>query len=252
MKNIEVLSTLLKKDPEGDKLLRFLPDSVAREVKTDQGHFHPLKDISLRALFDKIDKSWYEERLTPFHRALFEETFPDPMRDHFLNLFFQELFEESLPLPLSFLPDHPLSYLAHASLEQLNKLCFYLGLFDLEVKNVLKGSVLVSLEKALEEDEVAFCRTMHAAFSLGPIGLNQWNEERESLRKVVFERGIYRLSLGICDAHPDLTWYVWHTFPKEISILLQKFPKPSMDSRTWGMILQQITMAWKNVCTVLS
>ena len=252
MKNIQVLSALLKKDSEGDKLLRFLPDSMIREVRTDQGHLHPLEDISLKELFQKIDKSWYEEKLTPFHKALLEETFPEPMTKYFLSIFFHELFEKDLPLPLSFLPDHPLSYLATASLEHLNKLCFYLGLFDLEIKNVLKGSLLINLEKALKEDEIAFCRTMQSKFSLGPIGLNQWNEEASVLRKVLFERGVYRLSLGICDAHPDLAWYVWHTFPKEVSILLQKFPKRSMDSRIWGMILQQITMAWKSVCTVLS
>lgn len=261
MKSTTVLTTLLKQAPENSRLTKFLPDSALREVQTEKSHANPLIDLSLKELLEKIDESWYKEKLETFrendrsfYRSLFENAFPKPLELYFLNLFFQEFFPSGPPLPLSYLPDHSLSFLLQANKDQLIKLCFYLGLYDIsvELKTVLKGSILKKLEESLLPDEIQFCRNLRNVFSLGPIGLNQWNEEPALLRNVIFERGLYRLSLGLCDASRDFIWYVEHTFPKEVSILLQKLPKPSMDSRTWGIILQQIITAWGDVCIALN
>lgn len=277
-KSLSVLSTLLKQAPDNafSRYARFLPQSVLAEAQTIKPQTHPLSDLSLKELLEKIDPSWYMETLRAcskndltFYLSLFSEqtrdtlakelaltppfySLPPNMKHYFLTKFLQTLFPNDLPLPFSYLPDHPLSFLLESNIEKLNKLCFYLGLYDIapELKTVLKGSILKAFETTLSSDEANFCRTISALrtpFSLGPVGLNQWNEDKSLLRKIIFERGLYRIGIGLNGACSDFVWYITHLLPKETAALLHKFLKTTVDPSTLTLISQQILTAWKGI-----
>ncbi len=284
MSSTAVLTTLLKRAPgdKGASLYPFLPDSTKLEVQSEREHSHPLSDQTLQHLIANLDDSWYIEKFKSmpakdlnFYLSLFPEKkreslskklgietdfyeLPNELIIHSLNILFKELFPNELPLPLSFLPDSPLSYLLGSPPQKLHKLAFYLGLFDvsMELKSVLKGSILKSIQETLFPDEIEFCRSIaefRHVVSFGQIGLSQWNEDHDVLRKVIFERGLYRLSIGLSDSSPDFIWYVLHSMNKESGEKIQKLPKTAIDHKLMIIILEQIETAWKGVqCTVLN
>ena len=134
--SIKVLSSLLKRGPDASResLLKFLPESTLALVQTEKQHTDPLTDISLKELLSRIDDSWYLETLSKFSKedltfylSLFSEkkraslagrfnlsspfySFSEELELYALNLLFNELFPNDLPLPLSYLPDFSLSF----------------------------------------------------------------------------------------------------------------------------------------------
>ena len=277
-----VLSSLLKRMPENlrSSYIKFLPELIAIEVSLEKNHNPPLVDLSLKEILGQIDDSWYIETFSKFSKSdllfylsLFPEKkraslaerfaiqppfylFSEKLELYALNLLFGELFPDDPPLPLSYLPDSPLAFLCTASGEKLHKLSFYLGLFDisLELKSVINGSILKHIEKTLFPDEINFCREISEfrhPLSLGQMGLTGWNEDSDLLRKVIFERGLYRLSIALSEASPDLIWYVIHLLNKESTLKLEKLPKTSIDAKAINIVLEQTLFAWKGLCTVL-
>ena len=68
MSSTTVLSTLLKKVP-GDirkNLDLFLTESTLLEVMSERSHDKPLTDLSLQEIIEKVDESWYIEKLKTF------------------------------------------------------------------------------------------------------------------------------------------------------------------------------------------
>ncbi len=282
-KSLTVLSALLKRAPIGKQAhyLKFLPESVAIQMQSDMSHEKPLSDLSLKEILGNIDDSWYLEKFQKFSKKdahFFLSVLPEnkqkslgrkleitppfysfskSLEIYGQNLLFKEVFQEEPPLPLSFLPDSPLSFLCVASVEKIHKLAFYLGLFDisLELKSVLKGSIFIQLQSTLFPDEITFCREISEnrnILTLGQMGLSQWNEDSDALRKVIFERGLYRLSIGLSTASSDFIWIIMHTLNKESSLNLQKLPKTSIDPKSLSTIYEQTLTAWRHLCTVLS
>ncbi|MBM3192879.1 MAG: hypothetical protein FJZ59_01435 [Chlamydiae bacterium] len=282
-KSITVLNSLLKRVPAEKKsyYLTFYEDLLQKAFTDNFSTGKTPKDLSLKELFDKIDESWYIEKISTFSksdllfftsllshqkRAHLREklgieglfyTFSEKFELYCLNLFFKELFPNELPLPFSFLEETPLYFLTTGNTEKIHKLAFYLGLFDisLELKTVLKGSILKQLQITLFADEIAFCKEISEfrhPFSLGPLGLANWNENSDSLRKALFERGLYRLSIGLSNSSPDFIWYILHFLDKDIAKRLEKQPKVEIDTKIFEIALNQIEIAWKGVCTVLN
>lgn len=282
-KNIIVLNSLLKRLPPEKKsyYLKFTQDALQKAFVDDSSKGKTPLDLSLKELFAKIDESWYEEKLSTFSKndlRFYLSLLPAEKREHLaqkmgiepsfytfsekftlysLNLFFKEFFPNELPLPFSFLPETPLYFLASGNREKIHKLAFYLGLFDisLELKTVLKGSILKQIQASLFPDEIAFCKQITEfkhPFSLGTLGLANWNEDSDSLRKVLFERGLYRLSIGLSTSSPDFIWYILHFLQKDVANRLERQPKAEIDTKIFEIALNQIEIAWKGVCTVLS
>jgi hypothetical protein len=282
-KSVTVLHTLLKRlsPDKRASYVKFLPESMPIELVSENQKATPASDLSLQELFEKIDDSWYLDKLSTFSKndlTFFLSLFSPKKRDllseklgitppfysfskdfelYSLNLLFKELFPNDLPLPLSYISNTPLSFLCSGGPEKLHKLAFYLGLFDIsmELKSVLKGSILKQIQTTLFQDEVAFCREISEyrhVISLGPLGLAHWNEDSEVLRKVIFERGLYRLSIGLSNSSPDFIWYILHFIHKDIAKRLEKQPKLEIDTKIFEIALNQIEIAWKGVCTVLN
>ncbi len=282
-KSLKVLSTLLGRIPQEKRsvYLNFLEKSTALELQTEKNPKEKKPDLSIKELLGIIDESWYLDTLSSYSKKdliFFLSLFPEEIRQkqaqqfhiegpffsfskemelYFSNLLFKELFKDQIPLPLSYLSDSPLLFLAGQKSEKLHKLIFYLGLFDVsaEIKSVLKGSILKSLEKALFIDEIHFCREIaefRHVITFGQIGLNHWNEDSDSLRQVIFERGLYRMSLALSNADPDLLWYLTRCLKKPLVEKLQKPAKLPIDTGVISVILEQTQTAWKGVCTVLN
>ncbi len=273
---LKALSSLLKRAPETSSYFKFLPESTLIQVKTEKSHKNPLPDLSLKELFGKIDDSWYLDVFSKFSTAdlafylsLFPQkkgrilsdklslelplySFSHDFEIYSLNLLFNQIFQSAPPLPLSYLPDFPLSFLMEGNSEKLHKLCFYLGLFDVtsELKSVINGAILKQIEKSLFTDEVTFCREISEfrhILSLGLIGLATWNEDSDLLRKVIFERGLYRLSIALSEATDDFIWYIHHMLNKESAIKILNFSKTPNDLKAIGIALEQTLIAWKGI-----
>ncbi len=282
-KNLTVLHTLLKRLPPAkrESYLKFLPESIPYQTGNDDIRDTSPSDLSLQELFEKIDDSWYLDKLSTFSKSdlkFFLSLFSPKKREilseklgipppfysfsknfelYSLNILFKELFPNDHPLPLSYISNTPLFFLCEKGSEKLHKLAFYLGLFDIsmELKSVLKGSILKQLQITLFPDEITFCREISEfrhIISLGPLGLAHWNEDSDSLRKIIFERGLYRLSIGLSNSSSDFIWYILHLFNKDVAKRLEKQPKLEIDTKIFEIALNQIEIAWKGVCTVLN
>ena len=123
------------------------------------------------------------------------------LREIFLSILLNKTFDvKSLPLPFSFLSDDPLNSLIALRKEiKLDTLIYFLGLFDLafDIKKILSSSILKALDLALSEEEKIYLKKIQKNKTLvhfSEIGLLHWDLKVDSLRSILYKRGLNRLA----------------------------------------------------------
>ncbi|MBS0585015.1 MAG: hypothetical protein JSR76_01785 [Verrucomicrobia bacterium] len=261
LKDKVLVASLQKTSPEKLSLLSsFLAEPLALPTTLTT----PLKDLSLKELFAKIDPSWY----TPYIETLGEKEqnlllsalgkkesyeFSTPLSLFFLNYLFHKIFKEK-PLPLSYLIGDKLAPLALASKEELYKLFRFLALFDLapELKKVLNAKTLQKMEELLTKEECAFLQqiqTQKNPVQFGAIGLNNWDGNIEKMQSALLDRGMNRLAKALNLSSLDLEWYIKHTLDLPTARRFTSFLSTTTDPRITIFLIEQVLTTWKKVCT---
>lgn len=259
----EILASRLSKvaPPKRETLMAFLPEPLP----TDPGlSSHEERSFSLEELFKKIDESWYmpylkglnEKDRAFFLSSLKEEKYRfNPKQKQFvLNLLGKEVFKDDLPIPIYYVRNDPLLPIAKADRESLYRFIFYLGLFDvsLEIKKIIRSSIFLQLEESLTKEEIEFLKgidQIEPKMHFQEMGLSNWNGEKESFRKIVFERGLNRLAKAFSQSEPGLVWYLVHTLSRTDAEKLRSFLVTTKKSPLLQALARQVLETWEKLCT---
>lgn len=243
-----------------------IAESMSKDLTLEQifEKIHPSWLISSLSFFSGNDRSFYYSALPArsreFLTAHFNDHFPliklDPALQKFaLTSLFEHVFgKDSAAIPFSFLTEDRLLPIAKANYEELMQLSRFLGLFDvvIELKKVIKGSVIKTIEKAFTSDEIVFIneiRNYLPTLAFSEIGLKSFEGDPDMLREIILERGLNRLAKALVKSSGPLLWYIFHTFDVERATILKKMMVEMKDNRTFGILEGQVIYTWNKICT---
>lgn len=163
-------------------------------------------------------------------------------------------FGKEKPIPLSFLPDEKLSFLAKATHKDLLTLCQNLGLFDvvIEIRKIIQSALLKQLETAFTLEELTFLRDIHnyqKGVQLGEMGLKNFTGNRAELRDIILNRGLHRLSLALFGSSKYLLWHILHIFSLDEAAKLKGFQTKAKSTASPDFFIDQVIFTWDKRCT---
>ena len=242
-------------DPEKkESLLRLLPDS---DIEVLAHLPPPFRDLSLGigegdALLDSFHTSWFESglRMLATHDLSlvlaafsssqekrlsqdigFSNTLPSltpSARTYLRSFLFNELKKDTLPLlPLECLPANPFNLLLYFSYAQKLKLIDLLSMYDLadELKNIIEKPRLSQITTTLSEEERTLLKKLSKqkeGSRFKSMNLNKWDGSPETLKTLLRQRGINRLSKATFGLDPSFQWYLCHQLDTTSTSLYQK------------------------------
>lgn len=148
-------------------------------------------------------------------------------------------------VPLSFLPEHPLNRLLELPSEGIEKLILYLGLHDLsfEMRQIIDTKELKKIFDVLTKRESEFLNQLmlhKEPLVFKRLFLNKWDGTKETLHKLLEERGANRIGHILYSASESLAWYLTHSVDMHIGTnILKHIEKPS-HSKAEEILLKQI------------
>jgi hypothetical protein len=227
---------------EKQELLKFLTEDEKEELsKTPLLPFHPSQGFSsYQEKLHDIHYSWFISYLTSlgdsdkylFIAPLSAEQ-QTPLYQHFdlsrplhslsslgidflsQTLFLAILQEDHLVLPKECLPEDPLNALLSISRERLLSLVDFLSVHDLslEMKTMINASHMMKIEAILSPMQKEYLHELKKTIepiSFKPIGLQHWNGDEATLKKILHQRGLNRLSKALSQSNHSLLWYLSH------------------------------------------
>ena len=258
-------------DPEKrESLLRFLPDSEAEVL----AHLSPpFRDLlggigGGDTLLDSFHTSWFnpslrtlsshdlslvlaafsssqEERLSQdigFSNSL--PTLSPSARTYLRSFLFNELKKDTLPLlPIECLPASPFNLLLYFSYPQKLKLIDLLSMYDLagEIKNIIEKTKLSQITVTLSEEERILLKKLSKqkeGLSFKSMDLNKWDGSSETLKTLLRQRGLNRLSKTTFGSDPSFQWYLCHQLDTTSTSLYKKL-HTSLDNPAATKTLQE-------------
>ncbi len=153
------------------------------------------------------------------------------------NFVFHSLLKEIQKpgvLPLPFLPSSELHLLLKIKPNELTHLTDLLGIYDLaaEYKQIIDQSLLKKIESALKEDEYQFLLyvTKQPIKWIPPkLHLPQWNGEKETLRRLIHQRGLARLAKATLKEDPSFQWHLLHRLDTGRAKIIEKSYSQKLD-----------------------
>ena len=228
---LRAMKARLSKLPKGqeENLLNFLPSNLKEQYKTlttTQTYYK--QDFSRKELLRKIHPSWYEDYMQSLPRSdrslfttiLLEEKLVlknSQLTAHLEHFFLSKVFPDEFPSPVNLLADDRMLPLLSKDYKMIGKLCQYLGLYDLykESKSLIQKEKIQAVQEALEAEELEFLgKVKETSIQMPPIGLQNYDGARNVLRRVMFERGMFRLAKSIESSSDGLKWYISHMIEK--------------------------------------
>lgn len=160
-------------------------------------------------------------------------------------------------LPLVCLPVFSLNRLLSLSDFFLNKLIFFLGLRDLahEMRQIIETAKLKKIQTALSPDEIQFLKgamLKKEPVAFKKISLSQWDGEKKSLRKILYGRGINRLSKALYGQNESLAWYLSHKMDIETAKQFLKLLAPLDQPRAKEVLIYQVQEILEHLQTITS
>lgn len=241
-------------------LLKFLPQEEARivqslEVQSDDvaaALIHP-KELLARihyswllpaiqtlpsVLHEPLCRSLSEQQalnLKPLLGISYDDTVQAPAShaQTFLLSQLSSLVTPSTLLPLAFLPDTSLSFLANLEKSKLVEVIDFLGVHDLAegLRYIIDKNFLKQLFDCLSERKRQFlklCLHQQEKVIATRLDLVNWDGTCEKLDNLLHRRGLFRLGKALCGQHGDLLWYITHTLDSGRGQIILKHFSPNM------------------------
>lgn len=123
------------------------------------------------------------------------------------------LFDEALPL--DYLLESSLSFLAQLKKNDLIEMIDFLGLFDLaeEIQHIVDKHLLEQIYGCFPSKKQVFLRKcLHQKEKLVTqrMKLEHWDGDEKKLKKLLHHKGLVRLAYAISGESPDLIWHINH------------------------------------------
>lgn len=248
-----------------ERLLSFLPSEKRQAYITllpTQTLFS--RPFTLEEVLRRIHPSWYEDTLNSYEepdRSLLNSALakdeasyvlPKKLKDYLLHEFFMKAFpKDHCPAPVTMLPEDSMLPLLQRDYKMIGKLCQYLGLFDLlqELKTIIQKDRLRLVEEALEPEELTFLNEVkNEGVRMPPMGLNQYDGKHDVLRRVLFERGLFRLAKCVSESDEGLRWYVLHMIETRHVQMYKGWCTPIHDVNKSVQIKEELLNTWTYLC----
>jgi hypothetical protein len=253
-----------------DNMLRCLPSEEARQVRqqdTSSNNAEAILDWPNEFL-GRIHYSWLQphiEKVPQAFQGALISALPDSQASKLRSrLKISDKFMPSLPiqkylkstlcrqlrldevLPISFLPNSPLSLLVEWDKNQLVELIDFLGIHDLagEVRHVIDKDRLNKLSPCLTHRQKQFLRIcLHQQEKLvsSRIGLDVWQGDCEKLNRNLHRRGLLRLGKALSGQHRDLVWHIAHILDVGRGNILLQYYSPAIVPGVTSTLVLQVT-----------
>ena len=148
-------------------------------------------------------------------------------------------------LPRECLPESPLNDLLTLSTDTMVEFLDLLGLHDLavEVKQIIDKQKLAKIYDILSENQHHYLKILLQSpepVAFTPIGLFNWNGDKEKLKMLIQQRGANRLAKALYGQDVSLNWYVLHRFNVEKALLIRKLSTTLDNPRASQLLIQQV------------
>lgn len=261
----------LPSDEEKDALCHFLHEDEQEDIA--ETPFLPARPSlglsSYQTRLEPIHYTWFIpfiERLADPDKYLFIATLPhqkEALYQHFdlsrpidslsnLSLLFlsQELYhylikDHPLILPEECLPEDPLNSLLELSREELLTVVDFLSLHDLslEMKTMISSSQLLKIESILSHSQKNYLYELKKKIepiAFKPIGLNHWNGDELTLKKILHQRGLNRLSKALSASHHSLLWHLSHKLDIGRASIVKTLFKALKNKKAHAVLVMQV------------
>lgn len=161
------------------------------------------------------------------------------------QLFLHLLDAEADFLPASMLPHSPLTSLLDLNPYQLKTIVEFLGLHDLSVdmKQIIDSARLKKIQACLQPEAQNYLA--HLASKKEPVlfkklELSHWDGRSDTLKKVIYQRGMNRLAKALFPEHPMLKWHIARRLSTEDAPVLYSLCKPLEHEKAYALLVHQI------------
>lgn len=130
-------------------------------------------------------------------------------------------------LPAEAIPDVPLKSLLDLGPKQLHELILFLGLHDLsiEMHQIIETAKLKKIYSSLPEPQADYLKNLTSQrepLIFKRLFLEEWNGEKETLQKLLEERGLARLGAALWQSDAQLIWHLTHRMDLNLATRLLK------------------------------
>jgi hypothetical protein len=173
--------------------------------------------------------------------------------EHILFTFFKKNLHNFPPFPI--LLKHKLTELLSDTGISLAKLVYFLGFFDVvnEVKMIISQKTLKTLQEAFDKEELSFINKIggqNISKSLCLMNLHAYDGDKNKLKALILERGIYRFSQGIKNLPSSYFFFFTYFLPKEISDKVKRLLKEKEQyGKGYYNWEDDIIYTWRFLCT---
>jgi hypothetical protein len=231
-------------DKEQKELLSVLPSSYQEMIEALPPFDPTIFDtLPVYAFIGRIHPSWLQplfEKLSDSDKQLFVSAFQRRKEElckafniearqinlsaigkyFILKNIYSSLLSNPDILPFPFLSQDPFFPILTLSYENLHALIHLLGLYDIaiELPTLVKASSLKAINQILNSNQSEYLKkiqTDKTRVEFEKIGLALWDGNEENFRRVLFKRGLHRLSVGLSRASVSFMKHLLFMFSKE-------------------------------------
>lgn len=147
--------------------------------------------------------------------------------------------------PIGCLPDSPLNALLEIEVVDLQTLISFLGLHDLavEMRHIIETSKLKKIFDILPPQQLKYVKILMQSrepIAFTRMGLSNWKGEAESLKLLIEQRGLNRLSKAIYGQLPSFIWHLVHKFDIDRGMAIQKLCTPMENISSAKLLIAQV------------
>lgn len=167
-----------------------------------------------------------------------------PFKKVFMNTLYKNISNQEI-LPLEFLPETPVTFLARLTKSELVEIIDFLGIYDLaqEVRHVVDKNKLKKLYLCLTPIKQKFLRLcLHQKDKLvsAKLELENWKGDVPTFENILHRRGLLRLGKTLSGQNPQLIWYITRILDTGRSTILNKYITEKESSGVTTALMQQV------------
>lgn len=173
---------------------------------------------------------------------------PQPQSDVVRSFLLQRLyqcFDKGDVLPREYISQGPLMELLDFDKDELVNVIVYLGLYDLseKIRHIVDKKRLRDLYRCMTPDMQQFltvCLHQKEKVTAPGLSIDKWPGDKDSLLRLLHQRGLLRLGKALAGQNPDFLWHVVHTLDTGRGNILMKYFAREEVPRVTQLLIQQV------------
>lgn len=188
-----------------------------------------------------------------YNLAPIERILSQPVRRMLFEQLYFSLFPHAKIPPLDWVSE-PISRLVFLGKVALERLCDFLGLYDLaaEMQMTIDKAMIEKIREQLSSKEVTFLgRALgtRQPWSLPKIGLATWTKAKPGLRHVLQKRGLMRLCVALSGQSPVFIEHLKYKFDTGRAQIIDRLVRPETIAGATPIVLSQLEAIFESLQT---